>query len=104
MEKRIAKAKDQIDRLNASNLIFISNDFFAAKLRELYLTHEYREKLKSERDDKAEAARLQKEEQKLLRDKEDADAEASRYERLLVKARAAAAQVDSGEVAQGSVL
>lgn len=91
MEKRIAKAKEQIDKLNASNLIFISNDFFAAKLREMYLTHEYREKLKEERDDRLEAARLQKEEQKLLRDKEDAEAEANRYARLLEKARVEAA-------------
>ena len=92
MEKRISRAKDQIDKLNASNQISISDDFFDLKIRELHLTHEYREKLKQERDERLENSRLQKEEQKLLRDKENAEAEASRYAKLLVKAESEAAK------------
>lgn len=91
MEKRIVRAYEQIDKLNASNAIFISKDFLRLRLEELYLTHEYREKQKAERDEKAEALRLAREEQKLLRDMEDAQEEEARYARLLEKAKAEAA-------------
>ncbi|RCS24542.1 GIY-YIG nuclease family protein [Phyllobacterium salinisoli] len=59
-------------------------------MQELFLTHEYREKLKVEREERAELARAQKEEQKLVRDMERAEEEEARYQRLLDKARAEA--------------
>jgi hypothetical protein len=86
MEKRILNAHAQIDKHNASNTIFITNEYLKLKLKELYLTHEYREKLKAEREERAEAARLQREEQKLIRDMERAEEEEARYQRLLDKA------------------
>lgn len=90
MEKRIQAAKEQIDKLNASNSIFVTNEFLKLKLNELYLTHEYREKLKEEREQRAEAARAAREEQKFLRDMERAEEEEDRYRRLLAKAKAEA--------------
>ncbi|MET3648928.1 DUF4041 domain-containing protein [Phyllobacterium ifriqiyense] len=90
MEKRIINAQEQIDKLNASNRIFISPDYIKLKLKELYLTHEYREKVKAERDERAEAARLLRDEQKLIRDLEKAQEEEGRYQRLLAKAQAEA--------------
>ena len=90
MEKRITRAQEQIDKLNASNSIFITHEYLSLKLKELFLTHEYREKLKQEREERAEAARLAKEEQKLLRDMEKAQEEEEYYQKLLSKAKAEA--------------
>lgn len=88
MEKRILRAQEQIDKMNSSNSTIISPGYVQLKLKELYLTYEYREKLKAEREERAEAARLAREEQKLLRDLEKAEEEEARYARLLEKAKA----------------
>jgi hypothetical protein len=88
MEKRIVRARDAIDKLNASNHVVISEDYLQAKLRELRLTHEYREQLKKERDERAEAARLKREEKRLLQESKAARKEEERYQQLLEKARA----------------
>lgn len=87
MEKRILRAKEQIDNLNASNGVVISDPYVDLKLAELRLTHEYREKQKAEREERAEAARLAREEQKLQRDLERAEEEEARYARLLERAK-----------------
>jgi hypothetical protein len=93
MEKRIVNAAEQIDNLNSSNQVFITDEFLKLKLKELYLTHEYREKLKAEKEERAEAARAAKEEAKLTRDMEKAEEDEARYQRLLDKARAEAAKI-----------
>ncbi|MGE6786604.1 DUF4041 domain-containing protein [Ensifer adhaerens] len=93
MERRILTAKERIDNLNASNSIFVTSDYLQLKLKELYLTHEYREKVKAEKEERAEAARLAKEEAKLIRDMEKAEEEEAHYQRLLDKARAEAAAI-----------
>lgn len=90
MEKRIIRAQEQIDKLNESNKIFVTGEYISLKLKELFLTHEYREKLKEEREQRAEAARQAREEQKLLRDMERAQEEEEYYEKLLAKARSEA--------------
>jgi len=87
MERRILRAKEQVDKLNASNATFVSTEFLQLKLKELYLTHEFREKQKGEREEKAEALRLAREEQKLLRDMEVAQQQEEHYARLLERAR-----------------
>lgn len=93
MEKRILNAQSQIDKLNASNAIFVAGEYAQLKVDELYLTHEFREKLKAERDERAETARLAREEQKLIRDMEKAEEEEARYRRLLDKAKAEARSI-----------
>lgn len=93
MEKRIFRAQEQVDKMNESTATIISPRYVQLKLKELYLTHEYREKLKAEREERAEAARLAREEQKLLRDLERAEEEEAHYARLLEKAKAEAAAV-----------
>lgn len=87
MEKRIARACEQIDNLNASNRVVIAHEYAGLKLYELRLTHEHREKQKAEREERAEAARAAREEQKLQRDLERAEEDQARYARLLDKAR-----------------
>ncbi|WP_245459085.1 MULTISPECIES: DUF4041 domain-containing protein [unclassified Mesorhizobium] len=93
MEKRIQNAQAQIDKHNASNSIFVTDDFVKLKLRELYLAHEHREKLKAEKEERAEAARLAREEQRLIRDMEQAQEEEEHYQRLLDKAKIEAAKI-----------
>ncbi|MGO6943186.1 DUF4041 domain-containing protein [Rhizobium johnstonii] len=86
MEKRMGNALIQINKLNESNRVFITEEYVKLKFQELFLTHEYREKLKAEREERAELARAQKEEQKLIRDMERAEEDEARYQRLLDKA------------------
>lgn len=90
MEKRIATAYNKINDLNEKLNISITPEYQRLKLQELYLTHEYREKLKAEREERAELARAQKEEAKLIRDMERAEEEEARYQRLLNKAKSEA--------------
>ncbi|MGO4863273.1 hypothetical protein ACTP2L_06795, partial [Campylobacter jejuni] len=54
---------------------------------------EYREKIKIEKDERAEELRLAREEQKLLRDLDEAQEQEARYSRLLEKAKAEAESV-----------
>ncbi|MGO8379539.1 DUF4041 domain-containing protein [Rhizobium ruizarguesonis] len=87
MEKRMGNALIQINKLNESNRVFITEEYVKLKFQELFLTHEYREKLKAEREERAELARAEKEEQKLIRDMERAEEDEARYQRLLDKAK-----------------
>ncbi|TBY61837.1 DUF4041 domain-containing protein [Rhizobium leguminosarum bv. viciae] len=87
MEKRMGNALIQINKLNESNRVFITEEYVKLKFQELFLTHEYREKLKAEREERAELARAQKEEQKLIRDMERAEEDEARYQRLLDRAK-----------------
>lgn len=87
MEKRIETARSQIDAMNASNQVVITHSYVQLKLEELRLTHEYREKQKTEKEERTEMARAAREEAKLQRDLEQAEVEESRYAKLLAKAR-----------------
>lgn len=99
MERRITKAREQIDKLNVTNQVKISESYSELKLEELRVTHEYREKLKAERELRAEAARRAREEQKLLRDLEDAQKDEEHYQRLLDNAKAEAASITGPQLA-----
>lgn len=96
MEKRITNARAQIDKMNASQDVRIEPRYLELKLKELFLTHEYREALKREKDERAEAARLAREEQKLIKEAEKAEREEERYRQLLEKARAEIAEAEGG--------
>ena len=91
MEKRIKNAATQIDKLNASSSVIVEEAYLSLKLKELFLTHEYHEALKRERDERADAVRLAREEQKLIRQAEAAEEEEEKYRQMLEKARAEAA-------------
>lgn len=92
MEKRIQRAFEQINKLNESINIEITMEYYQLKLKELWLTHEYREKQKEERDHKTEMNRLKREEERLIRDAAAAEKEEIRYQNLLDKAKREAAQ------------
>lgn len=95
MIRRVENARTQIDKANASLNIEITHRYVELKLRELRLTHEYREQLKVERDERAEEARLKREEQRLEKEAEEARREEARYEAMLAKARAEAGAITS---------
>ncbi len=87
MEKRILNAAKQINKTNASMNLSIDDSYVSAKLRELYLTHEYREQVKIEKDKRAELARAKRDERRLLAEAAAAEREERRYQTLLDKAR-----------------
>ena len=99
MEKRILNAAKQIDTANASMNLVIHEDYVALKLDELHLTHEFRERLKIEKDERAERARAEREEKKLLADAEAAEREERKFAELLSSARMQAG-VDGGRIAE----
>ncbi len=98
MEKRIGNARVQIDKLNESNRIIIEQPYIDLKLEELWLAHEYRERLKVEKDERAEASRLAREEAKLLKEAAAAQKKEEEYQALLDKARAEAGMATSNEI------
>lgn len=99
MEKRILNAAKQINNANASMHLVIHEDYVALKLDELHLTHEYRERLKIEKDARAELARAEREEKKLIAEAEAAEREERRFAGLLNKARSEAG-VDMSRIAE----
>lgn len=98
MEKRVLNAAKQIDKANESMSLRISEQYVSLKLDELHATHEYRERLKIDREERAELARAKREEKKLLAEAEAAEREEERYQKLLDKARSEAG-VDEGRIA-----
>lgn len=99
MEKRILNAAKQIDKANESMNLRISEQYVSLKLDELHATHEYRERLKMEKEERAELARAEREEKKLLAEADAAEREEERYQKLLEKARSEAG-VDEGRIAE----
>lgn len=96
MEKRIRAAAESINKENASLNLTISDHYINLKVKELRLTHEYREKQKIEREERAELARAEREERKLLAELEEAEREERKYQALLDRARADAARAAGG--------
>lgn len=96
MEARINKAFRDINAMNESHRIILTNAYLALKLEELYLTHEYHEQRQKEKEEQAEIRRRMSDEAKLEAEIRKAQAAAEReeaqYERALAKAREEAAQ------------
>jgi hypothetical protein len=99
MEKRILAAQKAINKENASLNLEITDAFVSLKLEELFLTHEYRERLKVEKDERAEVSRLQREETKLLAQAAKAEVEEKKYQALLDAARQEAG-VDEARISE----
>ncbi len=99
MEKRIINAANQINKANASMSLELNPEYVRLKLVELFLTHEYREKQKQEKEERAELKRAEKEEAKLLADAEAAEKREKASQKLLDKARKEA-NVDLNKIAE----
>ena len=90
MKARIIKSSDAISNLLKSQQINFVGKYILLKLEELRLTHQYREKLKEERDHAAELRRLAREEKQLLADEANARKDEKKFQTLLDKATAKA--------------
>ena len=87
MEKRILNAARQINSANASTNLAIHENYVALKLDELHLAHEYRERLKIEKDERAELVRAEREQKKLIAEADAAEREEKKFSELLSRAR-----------------
>ncbi len=87
MEQRIIKAFEAINKLNESNHIVIEYDYLELKIKELKLTHEYKEKKYDEKEEQAEIRRQMREEAKLQQEVEKAQKDEEKYQKLLDKAK-----------------
>lgn len=87
MERRILNSEKVINKDNSSLNMIIDPVYVALKIEELRLTHEYRERLKFEKRERAELARAEKEEVRLIAESEAAEREELKYQKLLEKAR-----------------
>jgi hypothetical protein len=91
MEARITKAFDALNKLVETQWCYISPDYRNSKLEELYLVHEYQEKLQEEKEEQRRIREEMREEEIARREIEkalqDAAREETRYEEALRKAR-----------------
>ena len=99
MQRRIENSYKQINNANASQQVQITDEFLQLKLRELHLTHEYRQQQQIEREERAELARAKREERRLIKEAKAAEREEKKYQKLLDRARKSA-NVDKDRIAQ----
>jgi hypothetical protein len=86
MEKRILKSFEAINNLATVQQCFINQEYLNLKLRELYLVHEYEEKLYEEKEEQRQIREQIREEEKAQRDFEKAKLEAEKEERRYLSA------------------
>ena len=67
-KKRILKAFETQNLLNETNAIFISEDYYKLKLKELDIAYGYQQKKKEERDELRELREQQKEEERVAKE------------------------------------
>ncbi|MEM1026411.1 MAG: DUF4041 domain-containing protein [Myxococcota bacterium] len=91
LEARIRKAGDSINKLGETKQISIAEAYLEAKLSELHLVHEHREKLYQEREEQRLIREQMREEEKAERDLEkarrDAEKDEAKHQKALEKAR-----------------
>ncbi len=99
-EKRIKKTFELINKLVTTQQAYISQEYLNLKLEELYLAHEYQEKIQEEKEEQRRIREEIREEEIARREIEkalqDAVREETRYEEALRKAREEVEKV-SGE-------
>lgn len=86
MEARINKAYEAINKLGETNHISITDEYLNVRLKELYLTHEYQEKLNEEKEEQKRIKEQIKEEEKVQREIEKANKESEQEEKQYMKA------------------
>jgi Domain of unknown function (DUF4041)/Meiotically up-regulated gene 113 len=93
-EARIRKSFEDINKLGSGFSCAIAEEYCKLKLEELFLTHEYQEKLQAEREEQRELREQMREEQRAQQELEqaqrEAEKEAARYSNALERARAEA--------------
>jgi hypothetical protein len=91
MEERIRKSYEVFNKMGSHQHCYINPDYFALKLHELHLVHEYREKLNQVKEEQREIRAQMREEEKARREiakaLEDASKDEARYNEALEEAR-----------------
>ena len=91
MEQRIRKTYDAINKLGTVHSTVIISNYLDLRLAELYLAHEYQEKLHEEREEQRRAREQMREEAKVQKEiekaKKDAESEEKRYDKAIEQAR-----------------
>jgi hypothetical protein len=91
METRIQKAFETVNGLADVQQCRITHDYLNLKLQELYLSHEYEQKVQAEKEEQRRIREQMKDEEIALREiekaKQQAEEEERRYEVALLKAR-----------------
>jgi flagellar motility protein MotE (MotC chaperone) len=91
METRIRKAWEAMGNLAAVQQCHVTKDYLDLKLQELYLVHEYQEKLQEEKEEQRRIREQMREEEiaqrELEKARQDAEREETRYETALRKAQ-----------------
>lgn len=85
-KERLEKIRGNIDKLLEPNHCHITEEFFKLKVQELYLAHEYQEKLQQEKEEQRLVKEQMREEEKVRREIEKAEDEAKKEETLFEKA------------------
>ncbi len=91
METRIRKALEAVNNLAGVQQCHIASAYLNLKLQELYLVHEYQEKLQAEKEEQRRIREEMREEELAIREleraKQEAEREETRYAEALRKAR-----------------
>lgn len=91
MEKRILRTYEALNKLVTIQSIYLNSKYLKIKLEELYLVHEYQEKIQEEKEEQRRIREEMREEEVARREIEralaDAEREESRYAEALRKAR-----------------
>ena len=102
MEARIQKAREAINKLSSTQQITITNDYYNLKLQELHLEFELEQKIYQEKEEQRKIREDMREEEKALKEIEkvqrDAEAEAERNEKALIKAKAEVSKAQGAEL------
>lgn len=90
-EEKIEKVRENVEKLLEVNKCTVTNEFFKAKVEELFLAYEYQEQLQLEKEEQREIRLQMQEEEKARRESEKAQKEAeekeSKYEVELLRVR-----------------
>jgi len=86
LEKRIKRSFESINKLGSQKQIFIADRYLNLKLAELYLVHEYREALQEQIEEQRQIKAQMREEQRALREVEQAKVAAEKDEKRKIKA------------------
>ncbi|MDC3985929.1 DUF4041 domain-containing protein [Polyangium jinanense] len=101
MEARIQKAREAINGLAEIQQCTITATYLKLKLDELYLVHEYEEKVQEEKEEQRRIREQMREEEQALREiekaRQDAEKEEKRYADALRKAQEDAARADGNK-------
>jgi hypothetical protein len=104
MEARIRKSHEVINGLAAVQQASIANHYLELKLQELFLVHEYEEKLQEAKEEQRRIREQMREEEIAQREIEkaraDAEKEEAKYEQMLAKAREEAARAEGAKQAK----